>query len=151
MILERISREDCANGVIFDGFPRTRDQATALEEALADHSSAIDLVLYLSVPQEVLLKRIAGRQTCKTCGSTYNIYYFPSHRSGICDACGSGLYQRSDDSLETAQHRLDVYFAQTMPLIEYYQTQGTLYEIDGQGEIAFVTDMMLGALNGSKK
>ncbi len=150
MILERISRDDCANGVIFDGFPRTRDQATALEEALSEHKSAIDLVLYLSVPQEVLLKRIAGRQTCKTCGSTYNIYYFPSHRSGICDACGSGLYQRSDDSLETAQHRLDVYFAQTMPLIEYYQTQGTLYEVDGQGEIASVTEMMLGKLQRFK-
>ena len=149
MILERISHNDCANGVIFDGFPRTREQATALEEALLEHSSAIDLVLYLSVPQEVLLKRIAGRQTCKTCGSTYNIYYFPSHRSGICDACGSGLYQRSDDSLETAQHRLDVYFAQTMPLIEYYKTQGTLYEIDGQGEIASVTEMMLGTLKRS--
>lgn len=149
MILERISHNDCANGVIFDGFPRTREQATALEEALLEHSSAIDLVLYLSVPQEVLLKRIAGRQTCKTCGSTYNIYYFPSHRSGICDACGSGLYQRSDDSLETAQHRLDVYFAQTMPLIEYYKAQGTLYEIDGQGEIASVTEMMLGTLKRS--
>ena len=149
MILERISHNDCANGVIFDGFPRTREQATALEEALLEHRSAIDIVLYLSVPQEVLLKRIAGRQTCKTCGSTYNIYYFPSHRSGICDACGSGLYQRSDDSLETAQHRLDVYFAQTMPLIEYYKTQGTLYEIDGQGEIASVTEMMLGTLKRS--
>lgn len=143
MILERISRDDCVNGVIFDGFPRTRDQATALENALAEHNSTIDVALYLSVPQEVLLKRIAGRQTCKTCGTTYNIYYFPSHRSGICDACGSGLYQRSDDSLETAQHRLDVYFAQTMPLIEHYQAQGTLYEVDGQGEIVSVAALMM--------
>lgn len=146
MIIERIQREDCANGVIFDGFPRTREQATALEEVLAAHNSKIDSVLYLSVPQDVLLKRIEGRQTCKTCGSTYNIYYFPSHRPGVCDACGSGLYQRSDDSIETAQHRLDVYFAQTMPLIAYYQDRGSLYEIDGQGEISEVARAMLKAL-----
>jgi adenylate kinase len=151
MILERINQEDCVNGVIFDGFPRTRDQATALEDALVEHNSRIDVVLYLKVPEEVLLKRIAGRQTCKTCGTTYNIYYFPSHRSGICDACGSGLYQRSDDSMETAQHRLDIYFAQTMPLIEHYQAQGNLYEVDGQGEISSVAEMMLGALKLDRK
>jgi adenylate kinase len=147
MILERISRPDCAGGVIFDGFPRTREQAGALEVALAGHSSRIDAVLYLRVPQDVLLRRIAGRQTCKTCGATYNIYYFPSHRPGICDACGGKLYQRSDDSMETAQHRLDVYFEQTMPLIEYYQRQGTLYEVDGQREISMVTEAMLKSLS----
>lgn len=79
MILERIAQPDCSGGVIFDGFPRTRDQATALEAALAAHHARIDAVLFLSVPQDVLLRRIAGRQTCKTCGATYNIYYFPSH------------------------------------------------------------------------
>lgn len=147
MILERISLPDCSSGVIFDGFPRTRDQATALEAALGSHSSKIDAVLYLRVPQDVLLRRIAGRQTCKTCGATYNIYYFPSHRPGICDACGGKLYQRSDDSMETAQHRLDVYFQQTMPLIEYFQIRGTLHEVDGQREISLVTEAMLKALN----
>jgi adenylate kinase len=146
MILERIGQPDCANGVIFDGFPRTQDQAQALERALGEQHTRIDAVLYLRVPQEVLLRRIAGRQTCKTCGATYNIYYFPSHRPGICDACGGKLYQRSDDSIETAQHRLDVYFAQTMPLIEHYQRQGSLYEIDGQREISLVTEAMLKAL-----
>jgi adenylate kinase len=95
----------------------------------------------------VLLRRIAGRQTCRTCGAIFNIYYFPSHRPGVCDACGGKLYQRSDDSIETAQHRLDVYFAQTMPLIEYYQRQGILHEIDGQREIALVTEAMLKALS----
>jgi adenylate kinase len=147
MILERIQQPDCTEGVIFDGFPRTRDQATALEDVLSQHQSQIDAVLYLAVPNEVLLRRIAGRQTCKTCGATYNIYYFPSHRPGICDACGGKLYQRSDDSMETAQHRLDVYFAQTMPLIEHYQKQGSLHEIDGQREISLVTEAMLRALN----
>lgn len=146
MILERIQRPDCSNGVIFDGFPRTRDQAGALGKELAKHNSQIDAVLYLYVPNDVLLRRIAGRQTCKTCGATYNIYYFPSHRPGICDACGGKLYQRSDDSMETAQHRLDVYFAQTMPLIEFYRQHGNLHEIDGQREISLVAEAMLRAL-----
>ncbi len=146
MILERIAQPDCLPGVIFDGFPRTREQAMALEASLGKHSNKIDAVLYLRVPNEVLLRRIAGRQTCKTCGATYNIYYFPSHRPGICDACGGKLYQRSDDSMETAQHRLNVYFEQTMPLIEYYKRQGLLHEVDGQVEITWVTDAMLKTL-----
>jgi adenylate kinase len=151
MIIERISQDDCASGVIFDGFPRTRDQARALEQELADHGRRIDHVLYLRVPDDVLLRRIAGRQTCKTCGYIYNIYYFPSKRPDICDSCGGKLYQRSDDTLETARHRLQVYFAQTMPLIEHYRTQGNLIEIDGQREISLVTEAMTRAMgvNGS--
>lgn len=146
MIIERISQSDCAGGVIFDGFPRTREQARALELELNGHARRIDAVIYLRVPQDVLLRRIAGRQTCKTCGSTYNIYYFPSKRPDECDSCGGRLYQRSDDSLETARHRLTVYFAQTMPLIEYYREHGNLVEIDGQREISLVTDTVLHAL-----
>jgi adenylate kinase len=146
MIVERISQADCANGVIFDGFPRTREQARALEQEMVDHGRRIDYVLFLYVPDVVLLRRIAGRQTCKTCGSIYNIYYFPSKRAEVCDVCGGKLYQRSDDSMETARHRLEVYFAQTMPLIEYYREQGNLIEIDGQREITTVTEAMIQAL-----
>src|SRR6185436_15774679 len=146
MIVERVSQPDCANGVIFDGFPRTREQARALEQELADHARRIDYALLLSVPEIVLLRRIAGRQTCKTCGSIYNIYYFPSKRPEVCDECNGKLYQRSGDSMETARHRLQVYFAQTMPLIEYYRAQGNLIEIDGQSEILQVTEAMLEAL-----
>lgn len=146
MIVERISQNDCAGGVIFDGFPRTRDQALALEQELKGHARRIDSVLYLRVPEDVLLRRIAGRQTCKTCGSTYNVYYFPSKRPDICDHCGGKLYQRSDDTMETARHRLEVYFAQTMPLIEYYREQGNLHEVDGQREISLVTEAMILAL-----
>jgi adenylate kinase len=146
MILERIGQGDCANGVIFDGFPRTRDQARALEAELEQSRRRIDQVLYLRVPEDVLLRRIAGRQTCKTCGSTYNVYYFPSIRPETCDECGGKLYQRSDDTMETARHRLEVYFAQTMPLIEYYRERGTLVEIDGQREITLVTEAMLQTL-----
>jgi adenylate kinase len=154
MILERIGQADCAGGVIFDGFPRTRDQARALEAELEQSQRRIDQVLYLRVPEDVLLRRIAGRQTCKTCGSTYNVYYFPSIRPETCDECGGRLYQRSDDTMETARHRLEVYFAQTMPLIEYYRDRGTLVEIDGQREITLVTDAMLQAMaraNGVQK
>lgn len=146
MIIERISQTDCAGGVIFDGFPRTRDQAKALEAELEERGRRIDQVLYLRVPEDVLLRRIAGRQTCKTCGSTYNVYYFPSIRPNTCDECGGKLYQRSDDTMETARHRLEVYFAQTMPLIEYYRERRTLVEIDGQREITLVTDAMTQAL-----
>jgi adenylate kinase len=152
MIVERISQSDCAGGVIFDGFPRTKEQARALEQELQEHNRRIDYVLFLSVPEVVLLRRIAGRQTCKTCGSIYNIYYFPSKRAEVCDACGGKLYQRSDDSMETARHRLEVYFAQTMPLIEYYREQDSLIEIDGQREITVVTEAMiqaLGIVNGA--
>ncbi|MFL5803760.1 MAG: adenylate kinase [Roseiflexaceae bacterium] len=146
MIIERISQPDCASGVLFDGFPRTKEQARALDLELQEHERKIDQVLYLGVPDMVLLRRIAGRQTCKTCGSIYNIYYFPSKRPEICDACGGKLYQRSDDSMETARHRLAVYFAQTMPLIEHYREQGNLIEIDGQREITLVTEAMIQAL-----
>lgn len=151
MIMERISAPDCARGVIFDGFPRTRDQAQALEQDLRTYDRRINYVIYLRVPDDVLLRRIAGRQTCKTCGSIYNIYYFPSKRYDVCDECGGKLYQRGDDNMETARHRLEVYFAQTMPLIEYYQERGSLVEIDGQREISLVTDVMLeriGLTNG---
>jgi adenylate kinase len=149
MIMERISQPDCAGGVIFDGFPRTKDQAHALEQELVDHSRRIDYALFLQVPELVLLRRIAGRQTCKTCGSTYNIYYFPPKQAEVCDECGGKLYQRSDDTMETARHRIQVYFAQTMPLIEYYRQQGNLIEIDGQGEISLVTAMMIRIVNGA--
>lgn len=152
MIIERISENDCTGGVIFDGFPRTREQARALGEELMQHGRKIDNVIYLRVPDDVLLRRIAGRQTCKTCGSTYNIYYFPSKRPDVCDHCGGRMYQRNDDNMETARHRLQVYFAQTKPLIEFYRDAGNLLEIDGQREISLVTDAMLlsiGIMNGS--
>ncbi len=146
MVMERIKQPDCAIGVIFDGFPRTIDQAKALKIEMAQHEKAIDAVLYMDVAREVLLRRIAGRQTCKVCGAIFNIYYFPSYKAGICDICGGKLYQRSDDTMETAQRRLDVYFEQTMPLIEHYRGEGNLREIDGRQDIGQVTEGMMQAL-----
>ena len=151
MIMERIAQPDCQRGVIFDGFPRTIDQVAALTVELERQGRDLRHVLFLKVPEAMLLRRIAGRETCKTCGSTYNVYYFPSKRPDVCDECGGRLYQRNDDNMETAQRRLGVYFAQTLPLIDHYRTQGLLREIDGQREITQVTQDMLHVMesNGS--
>ncbi|MFP4435925.1 MAG: adenylate kinase [Chloroflexaceae bacterium] len=146
MVMERIKQPDCATGVIFDGFPRTSDQAKALKTEMAQYEKVINAVLYLDVASDVLLRRIAGRQTCKVCGAIFNIYYFPSYKTGICDVCGGKLYQRGDDNMETAQRRLDVYFEQTMPLIEHYRGEGNLREIDGRQDIGQVMEAMLQAL-----
>lgn len=151
MIMERIAQPDCQRGVIFDGFPRTIDQVAALTVELERQGRDLRAVLFLKVPEAMLLRRIAGRETCKTCGSTYNVYYFPSKRPDVCDECGGRLYQRNDDNMETAHRRLGVYFAQTLPLIDHYRTQGLLREIDGQREITQVTQDMLHVMesNGS--
>jgi adenylate kinase len=151
MIMERIAQPDCQRGVIFDGFPRTIDQVAALTVELERQGRDLRAVLFLKVPEAMLLRRIAGRETCKTCGSTYNVYYFPSKRPDVCDECGGRLYQRNDDNMETAQRRLGIYFAQTLPLIDHYRTQGLLREIDGQREITQVTQDMLHVMesNGS--
>jgi adenylate kinase len=146
MVLERISRPDCTSGVIFDGFPRRPEQAEALEQALRERGQATDAVLLLTVPEEMLIQRIVGRQTCRNCQTAYNMYYFPPQQPGICDSCGGELYTRSDDTVETIKHRLQVYAEQTMPLIAHYRQQGLLVEINGYGEIHDVTRAMLEAL-----
>lgn len=146
MIRERIQQPDCDVGVIFDGFPRTIDQAETLATMLREHEQQIDLVLFLTVPRDILLKRIAGRQTCRTCTKVYNIYYSPSQMEMICDTCGGDLYERSDDNMATARYRLDVYFKQTMPLINHYRDLGVLHEIDGNTYIEYVTERLAAEL-----
>lgn len=146
MIIERITACDCAGGVLFDGFPRTEAQAQALDLALARTGRQINDVLFLNVPDDTLIKRMSGRQICGVCGAIHNLYFFPSRRAGICDHCGDLLYQRSDDTIATARRRLDVYFEQTRPLIEYYRRQRKLIEIDGLRPIESVTEAMLEAL-----
>lgn len=146
MIVERVMWPDCACGVLFDGFPRTESQALALDAALEGHGRQIDVALFLNVPSEVLLKRMAGRQVCGLCGAIHNIYFFPSKRAGICDHCGDLLTQRADDTFETARKRLDVYFAQTLPLIAYYRSRGKLREVNGLRPIDQVTEAVLESL-----
>jgi adenylate kinase len=146
MIVDRVSQPDCDGGALFDGFPRTAAQALALDAALTAHRRQIDHVLFLDVPNDVLLRRMGGRQICNGCGSIHNIYFFPSRRPGVCDTCGDILHQRPDDTIETARHRLEVYFSQTLPLIDHYHRQGKLVAIDGQRDIMHVTEAMLEAL-----
>ncbi len=146
MILERLAEPDCARGVIFDGFPRTREQALVLIDELRRRDDDIDAVVVLTAPRDILLRRLVGRQTCTRCGSAYSIFYSPSRLESVCDLCGGELYTRSDDNWETARHRLDVYDAQTFPLIELFREMGALSEVDALGEVNDVTDRITAVL-----
>jgi len=143
MILERIA--ESSQGFILDGFPRNMEQAKALDKALAEE--AIDKVIYIKVPQEELLRRLSERWICRQCETPYNLVSSPPKVAGKCDLCGDELYQRPDDNKETVQKRLEVYFAQTTPLISYYQQRGKLVEIDGEKTIEEVSKELLALLN----
>ena len=138
MVAERLDHPDCARGVIFDGFPRTPAQAEALEALLAGLGRQVDLVVYVQVSRDSLLRRLAGRWTCKNCGAVYHRSFSPEKNQGICDACGGRLYQREDDTPETQARRVEVYFSQTAPLIAHYRQRGWLGEVDGEQQIAAV-------------
>jgi adenylate kinase len=146
MVLDRLAQPDCAKGVILDGFPRTIAQAQALESALSEMGQNINAALYIRVSTEELLKRLGGRYTCKNCQSVYHIVFDPPKQAGVCDKCGGPLYQRADDTLETARKRLDVYFQQTAALIEHYREQGLLKEVNGEQSIEAVQSALLQAV-----
>lgn len=146
MVMERLAKDDCRRGVILDGFPRTVEQARALEAALAKQGKIVDGVLYFQVASETLLARLSGRWICRQCQANYHTVFNPPKEPGKCDACGGELYQRPDDKRETAEHRLEVYFAQTIPLIEYYRRKGLLIEINGEQGIEQVTGDLLAAI-----
>lgn len=131
LIMDRFQNPDCANGYVLDGFPRTIPQAEALTEALAKKGETIDYAINVEVPDENIINRMGGRRACLACGSTYHIVYAPTKAEGVCDRCGEKLVLRDDDKPETVKNRLNVYHAQTQPLIEYYTKQGKLAEVDG--------------------
>ena len=131
LIMDRFTNDDCKNGYVLDGFPRTIPQAEALTKALADKNDAVDYAINVDVPDEAIVTRMSGRRACLACGGTYHIKFNPTKVDGICDACGGELVLRADDKPETVQKRLDVYHEQTQPLIDYYQTQNILKEVDG--------------------
>lgn len=135
MLLDRIHKEDCKNGYILDGFPRTIPQAEALKEALAKKDEKIDLALDVEASDELIIKRMAGRRTCPACGAIYHIVTLPPKTEGICDRCGADLIQRKDDNEETVKNRLKIYHEVTEPLISYYKKEGILEEIDGAEEL----------------
>jgi len=146
MVLERLSAPDCEPGVILDGFPRNLEQAKALDKALAGQAKGIDKVVYTKVSEEELLNRLSGRWICRNCQTPYHAINSPPQVWGKCDKCGGELYQRPDDTVETVKKRLQVYFAQTAPLIDYYTQAGKLLEIDGEGSVDEVSRRIVAAL-----
>ena len=149
MIRDRLSREDCASGAVLDGFPRTPAQAQALENMLAEFGGKVDVVPYIEVSEQELITRLTGRRTCRENGHIYHVVFNPPQQEGICDIDGSELVQRDDDKEGTVKNRIEVYFKQTAPLIEYYRAAGVLREIDGEQEIDAVTDQLMAVLPSS--
>jgi adenylate kinase len=148
MVRDRIQRPDCANGVLFDGFPRTLAQAEGLDKMLADSGYRLNGVLLLEVSDDELVKRLSGRWICRRCQTPYHAVFNPPSAEGMCDVCGGELYQRDDDKPETVRARLKVYHDQTAPLIEYYCQSNLLKEVDGSGDIETInTALIEAALN----
>lgn len=135
MVAERLKQDDCKKGYILDGFPRNTRQAEELDKMLAALDMSLSAALSVDVPFEDLMKRLTGRRTCKACGQMYNVYFNASKKEGTCDKCNGELFQRDDDKEETIKKRLEVYNAQTAPLIEYYGKKGILKSVSGTGSI----------------
>lgn len=138
LVVDRVQQEDCANGYVLDGFPRTIPQAEALDKALAEKGQKMDYAINVEVPDENIINRMSGRRACVGCGATYHVVYAPTKTENVCDNCGGELILRDDDKPETVKKRLDVYHEQTQPLIEYYTNSGILKEVDGTIDIGDV-------------
>ena len=149
MVEDRLAKSDCSAGAILDGFPRTPEQAEALRGILAKVSADVDLVPFITAPPEVLVRRIAGRWTCRAHGHVYHEEFNPPKVQGKCDLDGSDLFQRPDDTAETVAKRIQVYLEQTMPLVDYYRARHKLVEIDGALPIDQVTHSLLAAIRKS--
>ncbi|OUP20849.1 adenylate kinase [Lachnoclostridium sp. An196] len=138
LVVDRVKQEDCKNGYILDGFPRTIPQAESLDEALGQMGESLDYAINVDVPDEHIVNRMSGRRACVGCGATYHIVYAPTKKEGVCDVCGAELILRDDDKPETVQKRLSVYHEQTQPLIDYYKGKGILKDVDGTKDMDVV-------------
>ena len=150
--LDEVRREqalgEAVRGALFDGFPRTRAQAEALDAALAERGAAVTAVIEIDVPMEVLVARLAGRRVCTRCGAVYHVEFNPPRRPGVCDRCGGEVVQREDDTPEAVRKRLELYFRETEPLLAYYRDRGLVAVVDGNRPIDVVTDDIVGAIEG---
>ena len=143
LVMDRIKQDDCENGFVLDGFPRTIPQAEALTAALEKINEKMDYAIDVDVPDENIVNRMSGRRACLNCGATYHIVSIPTKVEGICDRCGAALILRDDDKPETVKKRLAVYHEQTQPLIDYYSKQGCLKEVDGTMDMSDVFDAIV--------
>ena len=150
LVEERIQKEDCQEGFLLDGFPRTPAQADALDEMLQKLGQKLDAVVNIEVPLDKLMVRLTGRRVCKTCGATYHVAFNPSPNGELCGVCGEALIQRADDTEETVKNRLDVYEQQTAPLIDYYTKAGIIKNINGDQDIKKVLEDISIALGGNE-
>ena len=146
LVADRIKQDDCKDGYVFDGFPRTIPQAEALDKALEEMGSKIDFAIDIDVPDENIVNRMSGRRACLACGATYHVQFNAPKAEGICDVCGKELVLRDDDKPETVKTRLDVYHTQTQPLIDYYTEKGVLKSVDGTQDVADVFQSILDVL-----
>ena len=146
LVVDRLAQEDCANGCVLDGFPRTIPQAEALDAALAEKGEAIDYAIDVDVPDENIINRMSGRRACVACGATYHLVHIPTKVEGICDRCGEGLILRDDDKPETVKKRLGVYHEQTQPLIDYYTAKNVLKSVDGTVDMGAVFQAIVNIL-----
>ncbi len=133
IVVDRLRRDDCADGYLLDGFPRTQTQAERLDRELSDSGATLDAAVYLDLAAEKISARMAGRRMCRQCGASYHQVTLKPKVEGVCDRCGGQLYQRDDDKPETVRDRLDVYFESTAPLVDYYEARGLLKRVDADG------------------
>jgi len=150
IVEDRITRDDCKQGFLLDGFPRTVKQAEALEKALADKGERIDVALLIDVPREEILERMTGRRVCPACGASYHVKFNPPKVDSKCDLCGAEVIQRADDAISTVNNRLDTYENQTKPLVDFYTGKGQLAAVDGTKAIASVFDEICKVLESTK-
>ena len=147
ILLDRVAADDCKNGYVLDGFPRTIPQADVLDKELTKLGDKVDFAINVDVPDENIVRRMSGRRACLKCGATYHIEHIPPKQEGICDKCGSELVQRDDDKPETVQNRLSVYHEQTQPLIDYYNKKNILKTVDGTKDMQEVFSDIVNILN----
>lgn len=148
ILLDRVAQDDCKEGYVLDGFPRTIPQAEVLDDALGKLSAKVDYAINVDVPDDAIVARMSGRRSCPDCGTVYHIVYNKPAKEGTCDKCGASLVQRADDAEETVRNRLKVYHDQTAPLIDFYEKKGALKTVDGTQDMKQVTDNIFAILKG---